>query len=117
MFLESFLHTHAFFNIFLDSLICLDKLWQKRNNFIDFVLRNNNHTIRSIAKDKISRLDDSPVDIQGDLDGVWFGLSSGPYNRGSFRPDLNFRSTCMIFELMGKASLQAVQCSPAQLDP
>ena len=97
MFFESFLHAHAFLNIFLNSLISLDKLRQKSNNFFDFLLRNNNHTIRSIAEDKISRLDDSPIDIQRDLNSMWFGLGSGSYNRSSSRPNLNLESMCMLF--------------------
>jgi hypothetical protein len=63
MFLESFLHAHSFLNIFLDSLICFNELGQQSYYFFDFLLRDDNHTIRGITEDKIPRLDDSAVDV------------------------------------------------------
>ena len=80
MFLESFLHTHSFLNIFLDSIIRFNELRQQSNNFINFLLGNDDHAICGVAENKISRLNNSPVDVQGDLYGMRFGLGSGSYN-------------------------------------
>lgn len=76
MLLECFLHGHTFLNIFLHSVISFNELRQHGNDLVDLLLRDNSHAINGIQEDKITWFDDSSVNIQRYLNGVWFSFGS-----------------------------------------
>jgi hypothetical protein len=99
VFLERFLNSHSPTDIFLHLIIGFDKAGQKRNDFEELLLGNDDYAICGIAEDQVSRSYGSAVNLQRNLDGMRFRFCSCANDRGCSGPDLytNCVSRAVIF--------------------
>ena len=98
MLLERLFHSHAFADIFLDTIIGFNKVWQQRDDFRDFFLWNDDHTIHDIAEYQISGLDNGTIEIKGNLSRVRLRFGARSNSGYSLSPDLVHISSANILE-------------------